>query len=532
MKKQDFIVLFCFLILGVILVLSRGQEASWDLANYHYYNAWAFLHNRIGYDVMPCGLQSYMNPLLDVPFYVLVKLFNNYPRLIMAIQSSHYSISLFLVYLIAKELFKQNNKLKFLIISFVIFIAALDFHSIAELGSTFNDLPISIFILTALLIIIKNLFLENSRKRTINISVAGLLIGVAAGLKASALFFFVSILLSVICFSRSYTKPLKIISLFSVCFALGYLLTNGWWMYIVYSHFKNPFFPYMNQIFKSPLAWIWSYADERYLPRTTLQYLIYPLCFNRDFYVTELWHRDFRHAFLFFSFFFIVIGNFIIPKFNSSFKEKLSKEIDLTSVNFLTVVLFFSYIIWLNTSGVLRYMLPLCLIEGIFITQFLLYFKIIFSEKLFEKIVLGVVLFLILTTEYVPLNHTRIEYQDKFFDFPDLKIPDNANVFIFRGYPISVFIPFQNPKAKYHMIFSTAFNDYDYYFLNEEKEKLKELSKQKNTYILLSSVKGIADLNYSIVSEYVDLRDYSCKQVVPAKFSLYPVVKFCHRKDE
>src|SRR6185437_15832348 len=39
------------------------------LANYHYYNAWAFLNGRIGEDIFPAGGQTFLNPILDLPFY-------------------------------------------------------------------------------------------------------------------------------------------------------------------------------------------------------------------------------------------------------------------------------------------------------------------------------------------------------------------------------------------------------------------------------------------------------------------------------
>ena len=42
-----------------------GQDANWDLLNYHLYNGFAFLHSRSARDLLPTGLQSYLNPVLD-----------------------------------------------------------------------------------------------------------------------------------------------------------------------------------------------------------------------------------------------------------------------------------------------------------------------------------------------------------------------------------------------------------------------------------------------------------------------------------
>ena len=57
------------------LSLALGQDASWDLQNYHYYNPWAFGHGQRGYtrDVVAAQLQTYHNPLPDLPFYYMVE---------------------------------------------------------------------------------------------------------------------------------------------------------------------------------------------------------------------------------------------------------------------------------------------------------------------------------------------------------------------------------------------------------------------------------------------------------------------------
>ena len=46
-----------------------GQDNSWDLRNYHYYNPFAFLTGRLGYDVAVSHVATYYNPLMYIPFY-------------------------------------------------------------------------------------------------------------------------------------------------------------------------------------------------------------------------------------------------------------------------------------------------------------------------------------------------------------------------------------------------------------------------------------------------------------------------------
>ena len=60
--------------LGGCISLALGQDANWDLKNYHIYIPYAFMHGRLGLDVAPAQMaqmQTYLNPLLDIPYFLL-----------------------------------------------------------------------------------------------------------------------------------------------------------------------------------------------------------------------------------------------------------------------------------------------------------------------------------------------------------------------------------------------------------------------------------------------------------------------------
>ena len=62
----------CVVVAG-ITSLFLGQDANWDLLNYHYYNPWAWWNGRIfTRDIAAAQLQTYHNALLDLPFYGMV----------------------------------------------------------------------------------------------------------------------------------------------------------------------------------------------------------------------------------------------------------------------------------------------------------------------------------------------------------------------------------------------------------------------------------------------------------------------------
>src|SRR5262245_55289396 len=60
------VVPFAFGALAVVL----GQDANWDLRNYHWYNPYALLTGRFEFDLAPA---SYYNSILDVPLYLLAQ---------------------------------------------------------------------------------------------------------------------------------------------------------------------------------------------------------------------------------------------------------------------------------------------------------------------------------------------------------------------------------------------------------------------------------------------------------------------------
>src|SRR6266851_1694293 len=66
------LLLAAMLLAGTASVVLLRQDVNWDLQNYHFYNAWAFVHGRLGWDLAPAQLQTFHNPLLDLPFYGMV----------------------------------------------------------------------------------------------------------------------------------------------------------------------------------------------------------------------------------------------------------------------------------------------------------------------------------------------------------------------------------------------------------------------------------------------------------------------------
>ena len=64
-------VIFGSLLAGAFYAWFAGEDVNWDWLNYHEYGAFALLNGRFEIDVAPGGLQTFLNPLVYVPAYLL-----------------------------------------------------------------------------------------------------------------------------------------------------------------------------------------------------------------------------------------------------------------------------------------------------------------------------------------------------------------------------------------------------------------------------------------------------------------------------
>jgi hypothetical protein len=70
---ESSLLILLMILMGLISVCLKNINL-WDFENYHFYNAYAFLNNRLDYDIAPAQLQTYFNPLLDTFNYFIINL--------------------------------------------------------------------------------------------------------------------------------------------------------------------------------------------------------------------------------------------------------------------------------------------------------------------------------------------------------------------------------------------------------------------------------------------------------------------------
>jgi len=108
------------------------------LPNYHFYNAYAFIHGRLGFDIAPAQTPTYYNPLLHVPFYYLVTYLP--PRAVGFVLGALQGLNLPILYRITRSLTGVDRPCRATAIALVIaLLGSVGAANISELGTVFGD---------------------------------------------------------------------------------------------------------------------------------------------------------------------------------------------------------------------------------------------------------------------------------------------------------------------------------------------------------------------------------------------------------
>ena len=281
--------LVLLIVAGAISVL-QGRDNNWDLRNYHLYVPFALLEGRFGIDLMPAGQQSNFNPLLDVPYYlVAVSWLPEWPRLVAFLSGLPFGLFAFLVFEICDALTATLPGLpdahRRRVASAPALLAAVFGLSgstiVSEIGTTCGDILIGILILAGLLFVLRALVGEGGGSVWHRASLlAGLCLGLAAGLKPTAVLYAPALSLALVfaALQAGRGRGAALSGFLVICLGWGvaFAASWGWWGWAVYQRYDNPLFPLMNNVFHSAWGLPDSLEDVRFLPRNALQAIAYP----------------------------------------------------------------------------------------------------------------------------------------------------------------------------------------------------------------------------------------------------------------
>lgn len=376
LKKDYLAVLIVGMFLCLLIGLYLGVDFGPDLQNYHMYSGYLSVNkNRLSSDIIPTNIQGYFNPYVySIPYLLYKSLPAKY---VLGVISLIHGINLLAVYIVIRLATKSHKKYdsKALALGCALFGLFSPFF-ISMIGATWSDNITPIFILFGVAAITKELILIKSRPNLYLILIGGLLFGVSMGIKLTNIAFIFGLVPALIYLILNNKKDLfnyflsTIIVILGI--VLGFILINGYWMYELYNNYKNPFFPFFNNVFQSPelvSAYIttikpWAAAQN------VFDFVKYPFQWAVGVPPPSEWQfRDVRYALI------LLLGLMAIILGIINLKENDSENIGKSNYNiirgFLLTWCFFSYIFWQNEFGALRYLIPFSLISGLIILYLL-----------------------------------------------------------------------------------------------------------------------------------------------------------------
>lgn len=353
--------LFAFgLCLGIPILFAFAamllpQDNNWDLRNYHWYNPYALLEGRMGFDLGPAQTPAYYNPLLDVPFFVAAQALP--ARVVFFLLSLVQGCNFILLFLLSRRALRLPETVVGYSVAAAIAITGLiGAGHIGMIGATFYDNVLSLFVLGAMLMIVSaaDLLTSGPMKAALaRVFTTGLLVGLAVGLKLPSQIFAVGVCFGLLFIPGAFMRRFWLSFVCGLGIIAGFAITGGWWIARMWTMFKNPLFPYMNHIFKSPWGRIEDYRDDRFLPKSLWEALSFPFRFVADSKIaSEIAFVDWRIAVA--CVVLVVTGAIIVLR-----KRAAAPPADLFAARYLFAASILAYVAWLAVFAIYRYITPL-----------------------------------------------------------------------------------------------------------------------------------------------------------------------------
>lgn len=370
------------------LSIMQGQDASWDLQNYHLYNAYAFLNDRLNFDLAPAGMQSYFNPFLDVVYFGMVR--HIAPWTVGFILGFVHGLNFIVLLHICKYCVRSINKQYTRWAVIIAFMCIFSVCFLSELGTIYWDNVVSLFILTSLLIVIASMgsILSGKRSSLYIIVLAGVIAGMGAGLKLVAFPYVTSLFLSFFLLALTWKRKWLYASVFLGALVIGSLLTDGVWLWRIWCQTGNPVFPMMNNIFHGAMAPGVPVHDVRNLPKNFFEEIFFPIIITVNPFRIGDHHYIPQISWLIV---YMLSVSFFLYKLACCIYNKSSKPLS-PEVKFLFSFFWISFLIWLNMLGGYRYLVTIEML--IPLVLFVLVLSVL-EFDLLTPVVMGLMLFLV-----------------------------------------------------------------------------------------------------------------------------------------
>lgn len=337
-QQTYFIVGFSFiavLLAGVIV----GPDANWDLRNYHYSNGRSIVTLSLFEDVAPAGIQTFFNPIIDIPVYLSVHFIDDRWGLILwtAIVQWFCAFSIWRFTGVFSSL-RRSSILR--VLALALALAGSGAASLAF--TTFGDWIVAALICESMIRIM--IWHNTARVNERSLWFAGIFLGLAAAIKLTSATYALAVIVALLVTAGSQSA-LKIVRGASV----GILVMGAPWMLLMFFRFRNPVFPYYNTIFGSASAPDSSSDDRRYGAGSIKDVVRFPFDMLRGgSRYTEIAIQDWRYCGL------LLLVALVVAVSSTVKVEEMFRD---SLIRFWTIFLIVSFGSWIIVFGIYRYFL-------------------------------------------------------------------------------------------------------------------------------------------------------------------------------
>lgn len=415
--------------------LRLGKDGNWDLQNYHFYNAYAFVNSRLLLDVAPAMLQSFHNPLADLPFYAMVRSGLG-PRTIELVMAVPAGIGAFFLLALCAALFSRESRGRRICIAAAFIVGITGAAGRGVIGSTMNEWPCAALVMAAVYLVARPLTEggDVTRKR---LAAAGFMAGAAMGLKLTYGSYGLALCIAGASFG-SWPARAKRFQYLCAFGAAGLAATYGFWGATLQREFANPFFPYFNGIFQSPWWEPISIHDARYGPKGFVDALAYPFLFAWNGRIADDANfHDLRLAAV------LTLASLcaVVPAWRARAAAVLAQP----AWRFVAVFMAAAYAAWLAAFGIYRYAIPLELVSG---PVLVVLTRALFEPARAQRRAVVIASIVLVATTMKP-NWGRLDPGQEYFETSVPPLPAGSLVILEPQRPLAHLAPFFPADARF-----------------------------------------------------------------------------------
>jgi hypothetical protein len=349
--------------LFAIVAIAFGKEAGWDFQNYHWYDPYALLNGRLGFDIAVAHHATYYNPYLDVPLYWLG---THCPAWVAgAWLGMAAGLAAGLLGAIAYRLMPfPDTRLRLGVAVLLALAGATGGGALGEIGMTSNDIASGLGVMAALLVLVARfdrVMRAAPRDLVWALGLAGFLAGLSPGLKLTTVPYVIALTLAIFTVPGTLSQRAKRAAAFAIGAGIGMAFIGGPWYWTMWRYSGNPVFPYFNDLFASKLVPPGSYRDDNYVPKTWFARLFFPFLFTQNPALASAWDLRDVH---------IVIAYVLVPVawVAGLFKRPVGRPLVAPKIARLFLVMAaVTYLIWMLLFGIYRYLIPLEMLSPLII---------------------------------------------------------------------------------------------------------------------------------------------------------------------